>query len=392
MCSESDDAIFDTEKLLRNTVTSQMISKISGLGVQKMMNGTVNGNSNGNRNVNDGLSLHMRSGPNTEAEPNHVNTASHPVREHHISKSTLEVDNEVDKAEAGYCILSPPLPTATYFQDRHKINDVGRAEARDQGSAEGKVNPDNSDETNRRLEDEIVNIVGPDVSYVGEEATIESTQLPSVEVARATNGSLEDKAAPEPNISNNRIEPVPSIVKALKNHNSSPMPDGTLEEPEEEADGDAGLRPPRRRMRTRAQAQAASEPATSARMTSPDPYTPLSIHPIFKMPDPAMPDRDFGLPRTEAKETRHLLTIYVQKQEEICRGAERLYDGLLLADRQRKSVFKWCKAEGHVGEMSDGEDWYDKEEWGLEEDLRKGHYDDEEDTVIQGKKTRGRRA
>ena len=58
----------------------------------------------------------------------------------------------------------------------------------------------------------------------------------------------------------------------------------------------------------------------------------------------------------------------------------------------RKTVFKWCKAEGHVGEMSDGEDWYDKEEWGLDEDLRKGHEDEEEDAPTQGKKTRKTRA
>lgn len=83
----------------------------------------------------------------------------------------------------------------------------------------------------------------------------------------------------------------------------------------------------------------------------------------------------------------------MQKQEEVCRGAERLYEGLLKADRQRMTVFKWCKAEGHVGEMSDGEDWYDREEWGLDEEgLRKGHNDDDDEGVAPGKKTRGRRA
>lgn len=71
--------------------------------------------------------------------------------------------------------------------------------------------------------------------------------------------------------------------------------------------------------------------------------------------------------------------LYVQKQEEVCRGSWRLYEGLLKADRLRKTVFRWAKAEAHVGEMSDGEDWYDKEEWGLEEDLKKGHDEDEDD-------------
>jgi hypothetical protein len=55
---------------------------------------------------------------------------------------------------------------------------------------------------------------------------------------------------------------------------------------------------------------------------------------------------------------------------------------------------KWAKAEGHVGlnrDMSDGEDWYDKEEWGLEEDLKKGQDEEEEDAATTAKKTRARR-
>jgi len=83
--------------------------------------------------------------------------------------------------------------------------------------------------------------------------------------------------------------------------------------------------------------------------------------------------------------------MWVQKQEEVVRGVERLYGGLLMADRMQKVVIKWCKAEGHIGEMSDGEDWYDKEEWGLEEDLKKGQLEEEDETANQGKKTRGRR-
>lgn len=149
-----------------------------------------------------------------------------------------------------------------------------------------------------------------------------------------------------------------------------------------------------RRMRTRAQAQAASEKTTSSRtrsISSPS-WIPPVIHPLFLMPESARPNRDFGLPPVEAEEIRRMVMLYVQKQEEVCRGAERLYIGLLRADRMRKTVFKWCKAEGHIGEMSDGEDWYDKEEWGLDEDLRKGHDDEEDDVATQVKRTRGRRA
>ncbi|KAI1095650.1 RXT2-like protein [Rostrohypoxylon terebratum] len=118
------------------------------------------------------------------------------------------------------------------------------------------------------------------------------------------------------------------------------------------------------------------------------------IHPLFLPPRSARPDRDLGIPEAEAEDMRRLLQLYVQKQEEVCRGAKRLYEGLLRADRMRKTVLQWAKYEAHVGpnrDMSDGEDWYDKEEWGLEDDLKKGQDEEEEDTTQTTKKTRTRR-
>lgn len=117
------------------------------------------------------------------------------------------------------------------------------------------------------------------------------------------------------------------------------------------------------------------------------------IHPMFLAPKSAHPDRDLGLPDPEAEDVRRLLQLYVQKQEEVCRGAKRLYEGLLRADRLRKTVLGWSKAEAHCGpnrDMSDGEDWYDKDEWGLTEDLKKGQDEEEEDTTQTQKKTRNR--
>lgn len=154
--------------------------------------------------------------------------------------------------------------------------------------------------------------------------------------------------------------------------------------------------PAPRRMRTRAQAQAASDNTSTSRSGSgtPDSSTEPFIHPYFLAPPSSYPDRDLGLPKHEAEEARRLLQLYVQKQEEVCRGAQRVYDGLLKADRYRHMVMKWSKAEGHVGpnrDMSDGEDWYDKEEWGLEEDLKKGQDEEEEDAATTAKKTRTRR-
>lgn len=149
-----------------------------------------------------------------------------------------------------------------------------------------------------------------------------------------------------------------------------------------------------RRMRTRAQAHAVSDdtPVSQTRSSTPESESDFYIHPYFLAPSNSHPGPDFGLPPPEAADARRLLQLYIQKQEEVCRGAQKLYDGLLKADRMRKNVMKWAKAEAHIGEMSDGEDWYDKEEWGLDEDLAKGHDDEEEETTTTNqKKTRARR-
>ncbi|KAJ9668569.1 hypothetical protein H2201_001211 [Coniosporium apollinis] len=160
--------------------------------------------------------------------------------------------------------------------------------------------------------------------------------------------------------------------------------------PPDEAD-DSASQPPAHRMTTRAQAHANSNPlsprSSPTQSATADIVPP--IHPFFHFPPLCRPDRDVGLPPEVAEDTRKFLNLYVQRQEEVIRGVEQLYDGLLKAERMRKEVIKWAKAEGHVGEMSDGEDWYDKDEWGLLEDLVKGKEEEEVDEV-PGKKTRGR--
>lgn len=141
--------------------------------------------------------------------------------------------------------------------------------------------------------------------------------------------------------------------------------------------------------------------------TSPDLLTTPSspqIHPFFIPPASALPSKTHGLPFSEVDDTRRLLYAYCQRQEEVCRGVTRLYHGLLRAKRLKDTVWEWCNAEGHVGEMSDGEDWVDEAAWGLAEgELKKGEDEIEEgeaDVVVGGrtgvaagggKKTRGRR-
>lgn len=203
-----------------------------------------------------------------------------------------------------------------------------------------------------------------------------------------------DRALPSPkslkdelrlDISDDRHDTLPTTANGLIAEGAEAKATKNAEDKEE---GDESQSVPRR-MRTRAQAQAASDKSVSqTRTPSPASWVPPVIHPLYLMPESARPDRDYGLSPNEAEDTRRLLTAFVQKQEEVVRGAEKLYEGLLRADHMRQTVFKWCKAEGHVGEMSDGEDWYDKEEWGLDEDLKKGQGDEEEDTTTQGKKSR----
>ncbi|KAL2802808.1 RXT2-like protein [Aspergillus granulosus] len=175
------------------------------------------------------------------------------------------------------------------------------------------------------------------------------------------------------------------------------------EELEEDVEMQNGSSPePPRRMTTRAQANAGQpqnhdsgrdSPSVSSEALSSLP-TP---HPLYLVPDSVRPDANFGLPPNEAEDTRRLLWSYVQKQEETVRGFEHMLESLLRACRMKEDVFEWCKAEGHVGELSDGEDWYDREKWGLAdgEDLKKGADEDEIEPIEESrsnKRGRGRRA
>ena len=262
---------------------------------------------------------------------------------------------------------------------RDNLPDTGRTAARQAAANEvDAVDMDNESGRTLQTPSELLNAALPE-SLVETNMTVQEsreTTLPSPE-------SLKGKDEVDAGVTENMpvVEEQPDDAPRA----DTDMVDGT---PHEENQN--GSQPPPHRMTTRAQAQAASDNSASTRTRSASPasWVPPVIHPLYQIPASAQPDRDFGLPAHEAEETRRILAAYVQKQEEVVRGAAKLYDGLLRADRMRQTVFKWCKADGHVGEMSDGEDWYDKEYWGLDEDLRKGHDDEEEDVATQGKKTR----
>ena len=133
-------------------------------------------------------------------------------------------------------------------------------------------------------------------------------------------------------------------------------------------------------------------------LTSSSTSSLLQTDPLYLIPSsvhPSHPALDFhGLPIEEATETRRLLTTYIQKQEESVRGYEGVLSKLLKAQRLRDEVLEMCKAEGHIGEMSDGEDWIDYDQWGLQPgELRKGRDEDEdavEENTIGGRKGKRR--
>ncbi|KAL3489759.1 RXT2-like protein [Aspergillus germanicus] len=179
--------------------------------------------------------------------------------------------------------------------------------------------------------------------------------------------------------------------------------EGGDEDVDEDVEMQNGSPPePPRRMTTRAQANAGQPQDHDSGRDSPSvsSETPSSLptpHPLYLVSDLVRPDANFGLPPSEAEDTRRLLWSYVQKQEETVRGFEHMLESLLRACRMKEDVFEWCKAEGHVGELSDGEDWYDREKWGLAEgeDLKKGADEDEIEPVEESrsnKRGRGRRA
>ena len=152
---------------------------------------------------------------------------------------------------------------------------------------------------------------------------------------------------------------------------------------------EASSPPPRMITRGRAQAQAShAHPDSPAQLAGDADPDPAPVHALFVSPESARPGRGCGLPAAEADETRRTLAALVQKQEEVVHGTAQLYEGLLRADRLARTVWGWCRAEAHAGEMSDGEDWVDGEAWDLEGPLKKGQ-EEPEDTVE--KKTRGRR-
>lgn len=207
------------------------------------------------------------------------------------------------------------------------------------------------------------------------------------------------------------LPPPPSAIDHYKpqNHTQPPPPQDPPQDPPQQNGTqphsdelpDAPQAPPspdaspealtQHAMTTRRQARTSPSPNPGFPSPSPAPSSIPSIHGFFHVPDSALPDRDYGLPASEADDTRRLLLLFCQKQEQVVRESEQMLEGLLKADRMRKDVWRWCKAEAHMGEMSDGEDWYDMDEWNLNAPLLKGKEEEEveDESRVKGRRRRG---
>jgi hypothetical protein len=191
-------------------------------------------------------------------------------------------------------------------------------------------------------------------------STAEDLTKPSEQVPQDQDTTMENTDHPPQNDSNNNT---PLENPTLADLRQSPDPTGS------DSASTAG-----HAMTTRARARS---PQEGSAPTSPSPSSSASIppiHPWFTAPTTSIPASDLSLPANEAEETRKLLLLYCQKQEQTIRSLENLAFGLQKADRLRRFVYESAKASEHlvedgkgnlVTEMSDGEDWYDPTEWGL---------------------------
>lgn len=234
----------------------------------------------------------------------------------------------------------------------------------------------------------------------GDETAAESSEQP----ATATDVDMHDadaqgEKAAETGITGSRTE-----EDQPPTANGDPSATNGNDNPDALGSDTAGTPPPPSRRITRALAaenttlddssQRSRSPSTSSitsTLLHPDPIYLLPAHLSTASRLPALL-ASLGMTIEELLETRRLLMMYIQKQEETIRGYESILQKLYKAKRMRGQVWDWCKAEGHVGEMSDGEDWIDAAAWGeRSEDLKKGKDEDENaEGQVEEEQTRGR--
>lgn len=305
-------------------------------------------------------------------------------------------------------IFKPRDAEASHQQHRENGSQIARGHAEKVDAGDTQPDGQSSDKNGQNSNDDVEMAEAPvsEQDKIAENGELKQEDVPSslINVSRHSEGAEADSTARENNLSDNgklnNKDQGPDTTQSSPHALGAERGDTVMKDASESksSEGTSSPEPPRR-MTTRAQANASTSnengvTSSSSRYPSPDAATQLSTaHPMFLTSDDIRPDKDFGLPSNEAEDTRRLLWSYIQKQEETVRNFTYMLNSLLRADHLKEDVFEWCKAEGHIGEMSDGEDWYDREKWGLAEgeDLKKGADDDEVETAVVEERTTGKR-
>ncbi|PGH03874.1 hypothetical protein GX51_03862 [Blastomyces parvus] len=356
-------------------------------------------------------------GVNSHPSPKHGNgraNSGHSSRRGSAVNQTLQPGNNFSTSSHNHDALNYAV-NGVFAAQRNADHDVEMGDA-----SEGPLESKNPIDPKKNVANEPIKpngqAVSPPESINGDNMSKTAEVKEQSSKSTPDEDPLKTKEKPKDNI------PVDATattngddIKIDKDKDGDRTEDEAADDNNDDNDKDEGISSPEppRRMTTRARAnQAANQPTTptssdTARSGTPSSTAndPLTMHPIFLLP-PTHLDRTCGLPPTEADEVRRMLWSYIQKQEETVRASQRMYHMLLGACRKKELVWEWCKAEGHVGELSDGEDWYDREQWGLGdgEDLRKGADEDDVDGGVDegrgggggtgtgtGKRGRGRR-
>ncbi|KEF52717.1 uncharacterized protein A1O9_11134 [Exophiala aquamarina CBS 119918] len=310
--------------------------------------------------------------------------------------------------------LFEPKPRLPALSPRKKRKTASRNETLRNGVGHGYATADGH--TSRVGQDTMGNnqlspkdISTKEIADTGETGDVPVEHLVAMDVDMSaadpptTNGVHQDANSTEDKGASNKS------LKQIQNgdvHETADKTDTETKEQDDDQRSEDGTPPQHTRRITRA--LAAEQEGSNVTSIPDSPHTSTSTinssllqpDPFFLLPPslaanhrtPRHLDR-LGLPVEEFLETRRLLTMYIQKQEESVRGYEALLGKLTRAKRMRDKVWEWCKAEGHVGEWSDGEDWIDAEAWGLQpEELKKGKDEEEvegqEDTGRKGKRRR----
>lgn len=279
------------------------------------------------------------------------------------------------------------------------VNGYDHAEEVQHGDEEAIEEPETNEQSSQH-QNHIVKSVEAEQESTSEEATKEGAAVPAGDAPMSNGVHAGDKA---------QSQELADDLSLNKDHEQESQ-DGPLKKLDPEtADQDTNMisdeeKPPQPTRRI-TRALAAEHNTTNAPSPPQSPHgsttssvdsSSFQVDPFFLLPPALAPNQRtrrhlarLGLPTEELIDTRRLLMMFIQKQEETVRGYEAVLGKLIKAKRMRDKVWEWCRTEGHVGEWSDGEDWIDAEAWGLAPDELKKGKDEEE---VEGQEEVGRKA